>query len=240
MKLLLLSTSTVYGSGYLAYAEAYIRAHFEGCHRLVFVPYARPGGISWDAYTAKAADALGAWGFEVKGLHTFEGPEAALAWAEGVFVGGGNTFLLLKTLYETGALEPLRASATSRMPYLGSSAGSNLAGPSIRTTNDMPIVYPPSFEALGLVPVNLNPHYLDPDPSSQHMGETRETRLNEFHTENTTPVIGLREGSALFVEDGKYGLLGPHTARLFRAGRPPLELDHGSISPALFSESSAS
>jgi dipeptidase E len=114
------------------------------------------------------------------------------------------------------------------MPYAGASAGANLACPTIKTTNDMPIVQPPSFDALGLVPFQINPHYLDPDPGSTHMGETRETRIREFHEENATPVVGLREGAMLRVEDGGVWLKGVAGARVFRRGQDPVEAQPGS------------
>jgi dipeptidase E len=148
--------------------------------------------------------------------------------AEAVFVGGGNTFRLLKQMYELDLIEAIRERVRGGLPYIGSSAGTNVATPSIRTTNDMPIVFPPTFDALGLVPFQINPHYLDPDPGSTHKGETREDRIREFHEENTTPVVGLREGSMIRVEGDAATLIGDRPARIFRRGEAPYELPVGS------------
>jgi dipeptidase E len=143
--------------------------------------------------------------------------------AEGIFIGGGNTFRLLKALYDTDALEPIRKRVTTGMPYMGASAGSNVACPTIRTTNDMPIVEPRSLDALGLFPWQINPHYLDPEPGSKHMGETREERLIQYLEENARPVIGLREGGIIRVENGRATLKGTSGARIFRRGKEPEE-----------------
>jgi dipeptidase E len=152
-----------------------------------------------------------------------------LTTAEAVFVGGGNTWRLLKALYEMDLLALIRARVLEgSLLYAGASAGSNVAGPTIKTTNDMPIVETPSLQALGLVSFQINPHYLDPDPASKHMGETRETRLREFHEENDTPVVGLREGAILRVEGESIVLKGQAGARLFRRGQEPVEVALGS------------
>jgi dipeptidase E len=147
--------------------------------------------------------------------------------AEALFVGGGNTFRLLDRLQRLGLLDPIRGRVRGGMPYLGVSAGANLACPSIRTTNDMPIVEPAGFSALGLLPFQINPHYLDPAPSRSHMGETREERIREFLEENDVPVVGLREGSWIVADDGSARLEGPCSARLFRRGREPEEVPPG-------------
>jgi dipeptidase E len=225
--ILLLSTSTVHGSRFLEYAEAEIRAFLARRRDVVFVPYARPGGITHDAYTELARGRFEEMGFDLTGLHETADPAAVVEGAEAVFVGGGNTFVLLQALYDLDLLAPLRDRALGGMPYMGSSAGSNLAGLTIGTTNDMPIVEPASFGALGLVPFNINPHYLDPDPGSTHMGETRETRIREFHHFNAQPVLGLREGSMLRVEANGASLRGSRGGRLFRAGAEPVEIDPG-------------
>ena len=227
MKLLVVSTSKVHGQPYLSYLKEEVLAFFPG-KNIVFVPYARPGGITWDEYTALVHAPFQAWGFHLRGLHTFPSHEEALTWADGVFTGGGNTFLLLKTLYETGAFAKIQAAVRNGLPYMGSSAGSNLCGMTIGTTNDMPIAYPPSFDAFGFLPFNINPHYLDPISGSTHMGETREQRIQEFHHQHAQPVLGLREGSWLRVEGGEIVLKGPHSARLFRKNRDPEEWPSGS------------
>ena len=229
MTLLIVSTSSIHGRPYLSYLENEVPDFFAGKKNILFIPYARPGGISWDDYTAMPTKIFTEWGFEMRGIHTFGSNEEALAWAEGVFTGGGNTFVLLKTLYETGLFPLLDKAVRNGMPYMGSSAGSNMTGLSVGTTNDMPIVYPPSFKAFGWVPFNINPHYQDPDPNSTHMGETRETRIKEFHGFNTQPVIGLREGSWIHVVNEQMELRGAHTARLFRAGEIPTEIPPGKL-----------
>lgn len=227
-KLIIASTSTLHGGGYLEYLLPALEKHFSGCKTLLFVPYARPGGISHDDYTAKASAFFAKLGIEAKGLHEFEDAQAAIQRAEAIFTGGGNTFLLVKQLYENKVMDVLRETILSGTPYLGSSAGSNITGISMQTTNDMPIVYPPDFRTLGLIPFNLNPHYLDADLQSKHMGETRETRIKEFHVFNTVPVLGLREGSWLEVNGDETLLKGEWPARLFRAGMEAEELESGS------------
>jgi len=225
--ILLLSTSTVHGSSFLEYAREAIGAFLSGRGSVLFVPFARPGGTSHEAYTELVRERFASLDIAVTGLHEPGDPVRAIREAEAVFVGGGNTFVLLRALYERKAMEPLRQRALGGMPYMGSSAGSNLAGLSIGTTNDMPIVEPESFEALGLVPFNLNPHYLDPDPDSMHMGETRETRIREFHHFNAQPVLGLREGAMLRVRGDEARVEGTQGARLFRAGEDAVEVEAG-------------
>jgi dipeptidase E len=231
-RLLIVSTSKLHGGAYMDYLLEEVQDFFKS-DELLFIPYARPGGISYDAYTEAPRKAFAPVGIQVKGIHEYDDPVEAIRQAKGVFVGGGNTFVLLKTLYDLGLVEVLRGAVQNGLPYMGSSAGSNLTGLSISTTNDMPIVYPPSFEALQLLPFNINPHYLDPDPNSTHQGETRETRINEFHHFNTQKVIGLREGSWLRVEEGKVTLKGQHTARLFETGSAPREVKPGELSTTL-------
>ncbi|HUP49425.1 MAG TPA: dipeptidase PepE [Thermoanaerobaculia bacterium] len=224
MRLLLISSSTVHGYGYLDHPEPEIRSFLSGRSRVAFVPFALHDR---DAYAAKVRERLGRMGFEVAQVR---GP-ADLDAAEAVFVGGGNTFRLLKALYETGVLEAIRERAGAGLPYVGSSAGSNVAGPTIKTTNDMPIVYPPSFDALALFPFQINPHYLDPDRDSTHMGETREQRIVEFLEESDTPVVAIREGSAIRMEDGRATIVGTKGARVFRRGTDPVEIGPGSVIP---------
>ena len=177
LHLLLASTSTVYGSPYLSYLEDDIQRFFQGKSRVLFIPFARPGGISLDEYTAAATSVFSRLGLQMKGIHAWKNLIDAFTWADGFFTGGGNTFVLLKTLEERGLLWLLREQIMEGKPYMGTSAGSNIAGHTISTTNDMPIVYPKSFNALQLVPFNINPHYIDPIEGSRHMGETRETRI---------------------------------------------------------------
>lgn len=223
-RLLLISNSTLYGSGYLDHAESEIRDFLGNLRRVTFVPFALH---DVDDYTATAQSRFEAMGYELTSVHKATDAREALNETEAVFIGGGNTFRLLKALYDLDLLETLRHLVNAGMPYVGSSAGSNLAAPTIRTTNDMPIVQPPSFDALGLVSFQINPHYLDPDPDPRHMGETRETRIMQFLEENSTPVVGLREGSMLRVEDGEITLRGSTGARIFRKGVDPLDVKPG-------------
>ncbi|MDX5448237.1 MAG: dipeptidase PepE [Bacteroidota bacterium] len=227
MRLLIVSTSKIHGSEYLEYLREEVIDFFGQNKTIVFIPYARPGGITWDEYTQLAKEKFHAFGLEMKGIHEFESPIKALEEADGVFTGGGNTFVLLQTLYHYQLVKPLRELVQGGLPYMGSSAGSNITGPSIKTTNDMPIIYPPSFNALQLVPFQINPHYLDPDPNSKHMGETRETRIKEFLVFNSTPVLGLREGSWLRIDEKKCHLKGALTARFFENGKDPREIKPG-------------
>ncbi len=227
--ILLASTSTLFGGNYLEYLTTHIQDLFHGIEEIVFVPFARPGGISHDAYTDKAAQYFKSIGINVVGLHTFNDPINAIQNAKGFFIGGGNTFLLVKTLYESGVFSHLKEKVNNGIPYLGASAGSNIAGISIRTTNDMPIAYPPAFDTMGWVPFNLNPHYLDPIEGLQHNGETRETRIIEFLTQNDTPVVGLREGSWIRVKNDIATLGGTHTARIFQKDQAIFELPANSI-----------
>jgi len=223
-KLLIASTSTIYGKPYLTYILPELAKFFNGVTEIVFIPYARPSGISHDEYTKIAGEAFEKISIKVKGIHEFTDPIEALQQAKGIFCGGGNTFVLLNALYKHKLLSALKNAINHGTPYFGTSAGSNITGQSIKTTNDMPIVYPPSFDALGVLNFNINPHYLDPVEGSKHMGETRETRIKEFLTQNELPVLGLREGSWLEVNDVEVRLKGSLNARLFLPGKPPQEL----------------
>jgi dipeptidase E len=226
--IIIASTSTLHGGDYLEYLLPELRHHFEHCKTILFIPYARPGGISHDDYTTKVASAFAKIDKTVKGIHEFVNPAEAIKNAEGIFTGGGNTFLLVTQLYKNGIMTILAETVKNGTPYLGTSAGSNICGLTMQTTNDMPIIYPPSFQTLGLIPFNLNPHYLDADTESTHMGETRETRIKEFHQFNTLPVLGLREGSWLDVKGETITLKGTLQARLFRQNQVPEELESGS------------
>ena len=223
-KLIIASTSTLHDGAYLDYLLPTLAIHFENCNTILFIPYARPGGISHDDYTDKVRDAFAKINKNVDGLHQFDNPIEAVEKAEAIFTGGGNTFLLVTELYKNKVMEVIAKVVKNGTPYLGSSAGSNITGMTMQTTNDMPIIYPPSFKTLGLIPFNLNPHYLDADLQSKHMGETRETRIKEFHEFNTIPVLGLREGSWLEVTGEEIILKGKLTARLFIIHKVPEEL----------------
>ncbi len=220
------STSTVHGKSYLEYAMPALKEFFKGVSEILFVPYARPGGISHDVYTQKASEAFSAIGIRIKGIHEYENPSEAVLQAKGIFIGGGNTFLLVSQLYKHHLISAVKNAVINGTPYLGTSAGSVVTGVSMQNTNDMPIIYPPSFATLGLLSFNINAHYLDPDPSSKHMGETRATRINEFHFVENIPVLGLREGSWLLVENDKILLKGGLKARLFQQGEVAKEFDN--------------
>lgn len=224
-QLLLLSSTRHHGYEPLAYCMQEIKAFWGEGASLLFVPFA---AADHEAYAQKVSAVLEPQGFNVSSLHTHNDPQKAIQQAEGIFVGGGNTFLLLKTLYELGLVSLIHEEVMQgRLKYMGSSAGSNVACITMNTTNDMPIVYPPSFNAINLVPFNINPHYLDPLPNSTHQGETREQRIQEFHEQHQTPVLGLREGALLAVTGDKMTLKGVEGARLFRPQRVPEEFSVG-------------
>jgi dipeptidase E len=223
-QLLIASTSTVHGKGYLEYILPELSSFFKGVNEILFIPFARPSGITHDEYTKKAKIAFEKININVRGLHEFDNKIEALNSCKGIFTGGGNTFLLVKQLYDTKVFSTLKNVVENGVPYFGTSAGSNITGVTMENTNDMPIIYPPSFKTLGFINFNLNPHYLDPDPNSKHMGETRETRINEFHKVKDIPVLGLREGSWLAVKGTKVVLKGDLNARLFQANKKPVEL----------------
>ncbi len=226
----LASTSTVHGKPYLSYLHDEMKELFSGVDEIIFIPYAQPGGITYDDYTAKAQEGFDAPNIKVVGIHTFENPTEALQHAKGIFVGGGNTFLLVDTLYKNKLMDVLRDIVIGGTPYLGTSAGSNIAGVNMKNTNDMPIVYPPNFDCMGLINFNINAHYLDPMEGSTHMGETRETRIKEFHAHasNDVSVLGLREGSWVRVRGEAITLGGELSARLFKKNEKPVELEAGS------------
>ena len=221
--LLLISNSTLHGSGYLDHCADEICKFLKDVKEVLFIPYARPSGLSHDEYTKIAKDRFEKIGFKLTGIHKHKMPKQAVKNAEAIFIGGGNTFVLLNGLYKSDIIDEIRKKVKNGMPYIGTSAGSNVACKSIKTTNDMPIMYPPSFKALNLVPFNINPHYLDPDPTSKHKGETRETRINEFHFFNSEYVVGLREGAMLHVQNDKIKLKGTTGARIFIKNKKPKE-----------------
>lgn len=226
MRVVLASNSTNPGGGYLDHLEDEILTHFGNCHRLCFIPYALH---DLDRYAATAERRFADFGLKLSSVHRSSVPCDALAGADGVFVGGGNSFRLLDRAVRLGLMEPIRALVLGGTPYLGTSAGSNLACPTIMTTNDMPIVEPPTFRALGLVGFQINPHYVDRDPDIPHGGETRAQRIAEFHEEQSLPVIGLREGSWLVVAEQSIELRGTLSALIFRQRMPPTEVKPGPV-----------
>lgn len=222
--LLLLSNSANPDAPYLAHAREWLAEAFQGCRTIAFVPYAvvtKP----YDEYAARVREAFVGLPHEVRSVHEADEPSRCVAQCDAVLVGGGNTFQLLRRMYRTGLMEAVRRAVGQGKPYVGWSAGANLASPTIRTTNDMPIAEPPSMEAFGFVPFQINPHYTDATPPG-HMGETRADRLAEFVALNPVPVVGLPEGTALRLREGRLARLGPHAPRLFTPEEPtgrPLE-----------------
>jgi len=213
-KLLLISSSQVSGRGYMDHCLPEIISLLgPELKNVLFIPYAKKDR---DAYAGKITDRFRKAGLTVSSIHRVEKPVQAIEQAEAVFIGGGNTFLLLAELYRHELLDPIRVRVQEGMPYFGSSAGSNVAGLSIKTTNDMPIIYPPSFEALGLVSFTINPHYTDPLPEGAQAGETREQRIREFHEWNDNAVVALREKAMLLIEKGTARVKGEDGAMVFR------------------------
>ncbi len=223
--LIIASTSTLYGDEYLGYLLPELETLFFGVAEIIFVPYARPTGITYDTYTTIVKNAFHSIAIKVKGIHEFNSPQIALDNAKGIFIGGGNTFLLVNELYKQGLMQILKDKIQKGVPYLGTSAGSNVCGPTMQNTNDMPIVRPPSFITMGVIPFNINAHYLDSNPISKHNGETRETRIKEYHFFNDIAVLGLREGSWLEVKNDKILLKGSLKARWFVKNKKPKELE---------------
>ena len=218
---MLISNSTVHGRGYLDHVEEEIKTFLGGAKTVLFFPFAL---YDRDDYATKAKTRFAAMDYSVESAHTTDNLQKAIEQTDAIFIGGGNTFRLLKALQDLELLKPIRLKVKSGAPYIGSSAGSNVAGPTIKTTKDMPIVQPCSFDALGLVPFQISPHYLDPDPASTHMGETQEERILQFLEENEIPVVGIREGAWLFIENGSVTLRGSSGARIFRRGQAPIEV----------------
>lgn len=222
-RLLLLSNSVQHGRGWFDHAENEIKSFLGNVRRIAFVPYSEH---DLDAYEAKVRGKFVAMGFDVISIHR-EGQ--LLQHADAIFIGGGNTFRLLYRLYERKLVSPIRDAVNAGRPFIGSSAGSIVAGPTIKTTKDMPVLEPESFRSLGFVDFQISPHYLDPDPNTTHMGETQEERIGHFLEENDARVVGLREGSMLRVENGSTTLLGPHAARLFQRSAAPFECPPGPL-----------
>lgn len=228
MNIILASTSTLFGGAYLEYLKEELINLYHGIDEIIFIPFARPGGISHDDYTEKARSFFETINIKVKGLHEFDNKTEAINQAKGYFTGGGNTFLLVKNLHEENLMKVLKQNIESGKPYLGCSAGSNIGGQNMKTTNDMPIVYPPSFDCMGLVPFNINPHYLDPNPELKHNGETRETRIKEFLTQNDMKVVGLREGNWIRRTNDVITVEGSELTRIFEKDKEPYEIESGS------------
>lgn len=228
MRLLLISNSTNAGQAYLEYPKDNIRDFLasSGVTSVLFIPYAGVT-VGWDDYHAKVSARFAEFGVAVESIHNTPDPVRAVLDAAAIVVGGGNTFSLLKTMQENGLIEPIRQRVLAGVPYIGWSAGSNMACPTLCTTNDMPIVEPMSFRSIGLVPFQINPHYLDAHPDG-HAGETREQRIEEYLAANRQMnVLGLREGCMLLVENDKMSLIGPRPMRLFRWGSAPREIAVG-------------
>jgi dipeptidase E len=223
-RILLISNSTLHGSGYLDHATEEIRDFLGDLQRVLFVPFAL---FDRDAYAALARERFQKMGYGLDSIHLAADARQAVDDAEAIFIGGGNTFRLLKALYDFDLLGAIRRRVDAGMPYIGSSAGTIVACPTIKTTNDMPIIQPPSFDALGLVSFQINAHFQDPDPNSTHMGETREERIVQFLEENDAPVVGLREGAMVRIENGVSILKGSSGARIFRKGYEPFETRPG-------------
>ncbi len=227
MRLLLISNSTNPGEAYLDYPKHEIKKFLsEKPLTALFIPYAAVT-FSFDLYEQKVADRFGEIGFQVKSIHHFSDPQEAVRNAEAIVVGGGNTWQLVRMLHDNGLMEIIREKVLAGTPYVGWSAGSNVACPTLRTTNDMPIIDPKGFDTTGLVPFQINPHYLDAHPEG-HGGETREQRIEEFLAINPgVYVVGLREATMLRVENQDIQLIGSRKARIFRKGMEPMELAAG-------------
>jgi dipeptidase E len=223
-RILLISNSTVYGRGYLDHVEDQIKSFLGSSTKVLFFPFAL---FDRDVYAAKAKARFAARGYSMETAHAVRCPQDAIEKTDAIFVGGGNTFRLLKALEDLDLLDSIRAKVKNGAPYIGSSAGANVAGPTIKTTKDMPIVQPRSFDSLGLVPFQVSPHFQDPDPNSKHMGETQEERILQFLEENHAPVVGIREGAWLICENGAVTLKGENGARIFRSGEAPVEAKPG-------------
>jgi dipeptidase E len=220
------------GGGSLS-AFAAIVEHLRGARNALMIPYAQS---DHDAATAMFADRLAEHGVVMTGIHTVDDPAKAMAATEAVFVTGGNSFRLVNALHRRSLIGPVREAIDRGIPYFGASAGANVASPSIRTTNDMPIVQPPSFESLNLVPFQINPHYADPPPPEARIGETREERLREFLEENDVVVVALREQTWLEIDGDAMALRGAPGGVLFRRGSDPEQLREGADLSQLLEE----
>ena len=229
-RVLLISNSTIHGRGYLDHAEEQIRECLRDARSVLFFPFALH---DLNGYAAKARERFGAMGYAIESAHSVPDAREAVSRTDAFFIGGGNTFRLLKALQDLDLIESIRRRVREGVPYIGSSAGSNVAGPTIKTTKDMPIVQPRTFDAIGLVPFQISPHFQDPDPNSKHMGETQEERIIQFLEENETPVLGMREGAWVLAEGHSVLLKGANGARIFRRGHEPVEAKTGDEISAL-------
>lgn len=227
MRLLLISNSTNAGEAYLDYPKQNIKEFLGDIKSgVVFIPYAAVS-FSYDEYLTKVRNRFSELGIEVDSVHNFQNPAQAIREAKAIVVGGGNTFHLTKVMQEQGLITAIRERVLAGVPYIGWSAGSNVACPTICTTNDMPIVEPESFNVTGLIPFQINPHYLDAHPDG-HAGETREQRIEEYIAANKSMyVAGLREGCMFLVEGNVLNLIGPRPLRVFHYGESPRELKAG-------------
>lgn len=235
MKLLLISNSTNAGEEYLRYPLPQIENFLQGIKEIVFVPYA---GVtfSYAAYEKKVQARLAEIGIRVKSVHRAKDPVKMIREAEAICVGGGNTFALTKKMQEQGLMKAILKKIKAGTPYVGWSAGSNVSCPTICTTNDMPIVEPESFRAIGAIPFQINPHYLDANPEG-HAGETREQRILEYIEANPKRwVVGLREGCILRYENEKLELIGRRPMRIFKKGIAPYEVQAGDDLSFLFNK----
>ena len=223
-RILLISNSTVYARGYLDHVEGQIKTFLGSTKEVLFFPFAL---FDRDAYAAKAKARFAAMGYALESAHATRDIRKDIEQTDAIFIGGGNTFRLLKALQDLKLLEPIRHRVRSGARYIGSSAGSNVAGPTIKTTKDMPIVQTRSLNSLSLVPFQISPHFQDPNPASKHMGETQEERILQFLEDNDAPVVGIREGAWLLIENGSVALKGKNGARIFRRGAAPVEAKSG-------------
>ena len=226
MKLLLISNSTNAGEAYLKYPIVQIGAHLQGVSEVIFIPYAAVT-FSYDEYEKKVQERFDEIGIKVRSIHHEKNPRKAILEAQAICVGGGNTFALTKKMQEQGLMTAILKRVKEGVPYVGGSAGSNVCCPTICTTNDMPIVEPKSFKAIGAVKFQINPHYLDANPEG-HAGETREQRIEEYIEANPRRyVVGLREGCMLRYMDGKLELIGSRPMRIFKKGIATYEVEPG-------------
>ncbi|MCK5820908.1 MAG: dipeptidase PepE [Bacteroidales bacterium] len=234
MRLLLISNSTNAGEAYLDYPKFDIQSFLgSGIKKVLFIPYA---GVtfSFDDYAKKVQERFDEIGYEVDSIHLHADPVKAVKEADAIVIGGGNTWQLTRMIHDQKLIDPIREKVLTGTPFVGWSAGSNMACPTIKTTNDMPIVDPHGFHALHLIPFQINPHYLDANPDG-HAGETREQRIEEFLEVNQdTVVLGLREGTMLLVRNTKIELIGPRPSRIFKFGENPIEVNPGEDLSFLF------